>query len=131
MNSCGGRWHTAAVFVHGDIAFGDRVRIVASASTTASGHADRIGVCYGMTTPSVTGVEVIGDAADDVALNVHFNEKMVHDAWFAPELVAPVDHAAGSRATVGDRAFVKADDGTWTPETTVQSQRRRKWFRRE
>ena len=77
-----------------------------------------------MTTPSVTGVEVVGGAANDVALNVHFEEQTVHDAWFAPELVALVDRAAGSRATVGDQAFVKADDGTWVPEATAQSQRR-------
>jgi hypothetical protein len=47
------------MFKLGDISFGDKVRIVASESTTASGHADMIGVCFGMTTPSVTGLEVI------------------------------------------------------------------------
>jgi hypothetical protein len=75
------------VFTHGEVSFGDNVRILESDSTIASGHADRIGVCYGMTTPSVTEVEVVGDAGDDVALNVHFDDEAVEDAWFAPELV--------------------------------------------
>ena len=35
----------------------------------------------------MTGVEVVGDTANDVALNVHFEEETIHEAWFAPELV--------------------------------------------
>jgi hypothetical protein len=84
-----------------------------------------------MTTPSVTDVEVVGGAADDVALNVHFDDEAVQDAWFAPELVALVDHAVGSRATVGDHAFIKAEDGTWVPEPASPEQPRRSWFRRK
>lgn len=114
------------MFTHGGISFGDNVRIVPSDATTASGHADRMGVCYGMTTPSVTGVEVVGDGVNDVALNVHFDDAAVQDAWFAPEFVALVDDAAGSRATVGDHAFVTTEDGTWVSDSTVPSQRRRK-----
>lgn len=121
----------SSVFKYGDISFGDNVRIVASDSTTASGHADRVGVCYGLTTPSVTGVEVVGGAADDVALNVHFDEEPAQDAWFAPELVAIVDHAVGSQATVGDQEFVKTEDGSWVQEpATAEKSPRRGWFRR-
>jgi hypothetical protein len=122
--------HTGSIFKLGDISFGDNVRIVVSELTTASGHADRVGVCYGMTTPSVTGVEVVGAAADDVALNVHFEDEAVDDAWFAPELVEVVDHAVGSQATVGDHAFVKAEDGTWAYEAAGPEPHRRGWFRR-
>lgn len=118
------------MFKHGDISFGDCVRIVPADSTTASGHADRIGVCYGLTTPSATGVEVVGGAADDVALNVHFDDEAVQDAWFAPELVALVDHAVDLQATVGDRAYVKGDDGTWVPEPEAAGPPRRRRFRR-
>jgi hypothetical protein len=89
------------VFKLGEIAFGDNVSIVDAPPTPQSGHATLVGVCYGMTTPSVTGVEVLGDAFDDVAVNVHFENDAVPDAWFAPELVTLVDHAVGSRATVG------------------------------
>jgi len=118
------------MFKHGDIAFGDNVRIAATESTSASGHADRLGVCYGMTTPSVTGVEVVGGAPDDVALNVHFHDEAAEDAWFAPDLVLLVDHAVGSRATVGDRAFIKTDDGDWVLESAPTDPPRRRWFRR-
>jgi hypothetical protein len=115
------------VFKLGNISFGDNVRIVASDSTSASGHADLIGVCYGMTTPSVTGVEVVGGAIDDVALNVHFTDQEVKDAWFGPELVTVIDHAVGSRATVGDQAFVKTEGGDWVPEPPAPRRRRPKW----
>jgi hypothetical protein len=83
-----------------------------------------------MTTPSVTEVEVVGGAADDVALNVHFEDEAVDDAWFPPELVEVVDHAVGSQATVGDHASVKAEDGTWAYETAGPELHRRAWFRR-
>jgi hypothetical protein len=117
------------MFEFGDISFGDNVRIVRSDATTASGHADLSGVCYGLTTPSVTGVEVIGNAPDDAALNVHFDDEGIEDAWFSPELVQLIDHAAGSRATVGGREFVKGSDGRWTDVTPGKTSRR-KWFRR-
>lgn len=118
------------MFRHGEVSFGDNVRISDSDSTIASGHAGRVGVCYGMTTPSVTGVEVVGDAGDDVALNVHFDDQAVEDAWFSPVLVVLVDHAAGSRATVGDHAFVKTEDGSWVSESTAPRKRQRRWFGR-
>jgi hypothetical protein len=123
------------VFKFGEIAFGDNVRIITAEATRVSGHADMLGVCYGLTTPSVTGVEVIGDPVDDTALNVYFDsDPATPDAWFAPELVALVDHAAGSQATVGDRVFVKGADGEWLDaevETERSSPRRpRRWFRR-
>ena len=118
------------MFKHGDISFGDNVRIVVSESTTESGHADMIGVCYGMTTPSVTGVGVVGGAPNDVALNVHFDDEEMPDAWFAPDLVVLVDHAVGSRATVGDQAFVKTEGGDWVPQPPAPASRRHKWFGR-
>lgn len=120
------------MFKLGDITFGDNVRIIQSDATADSGHADMLGTCYGFTTPSVTGVEVIGNAPEDTALNVHFDDEGIEDAWFSPELVLFVDHAGGSTATVGDHAFVKDADGSWSstsPPTSGKVQRR-KWFRR-
>jgi hypothetical protein len=118
------------VFHHGEIAFGDNVRIVDAESTRQTGHANRLGVCYGMTTPSMTDVEVIGDSADDVALNVHFEDDAVPDAWFAPAFVALVDRAAGSVATVGDQSFVKTADGSWVPQLPDGAKARGRWLRR-
>jgi hypothetical protein len=50
-----------------------------------------VGVCFGMTVPSVTGVEVVGDATGDSALNVQFADTAIVDAWFDPNLVSLVD----------------------------------------
>jgi len=123
---------TGCVFELGEISFGDNVRIVDDIATRESGHANMVGVCYGLTTPSVTAVVVVGDTISDVALNVHFDDDAISDAWFAPELVALVDHAVGSRATVGTHAFVKGADGEWMEELPTDEHRsaHRRWFRR-
>lgn len=119
------------MFKLGEIGFGDRVRIEEVDATILSGHSGRVGDCYGMTTPSETGVEVIGDTAEDVALNVHFEAEDVPDAWFAPEVVALVGHPEGSRAVVGDQAFVMDASGSWRPEGNGGAEpTRRRWFRR-
>ncbi len=49
----------------------------------------------GETTPSVKGVEVIGEVRDDYAINVHLDGRD-EDLWFADDLVEFVDHAAGT-----------------------------------
>jgi hypothetical protein len=57
---------------HGEIAFGDTVRIVDSASTRLSRHSGLVCSCSGLTTPSETHVVVVGDdVTGAVALNVH------------------------------------------------------------
>jgi hypothetical protein len=90
---------------------GDIVAIVSSEETVAAGFAGRRGTCYGFTTPSVTGVEVIGAADDDYALNVGFDDGT--SAWFHPSLVTFVDVNAGQVAVVGSKRFVRAADGEW------------------
>lgn len=112
------------------ITLGDNVRIVRSPETSQLGLADRVGVCHGFTTPSVTGVEVVGDLTVDLAYAVHFQDDGHDETWFSPDLVELVDHAAGTKATVGDRQFVKADDGTWVPWPPRATPRRRGWLRR-
>lgn len=79
--------------------------------TEKSGHAGMAGTCYGFTTPSVTGVEVIGETADDLALAVSFEGS---DAvWFAPDLVELIDHGAGTVAKVGSKTFTRTETGEW------------------
>jgi hypothetical protein len=90
---------------------GDNVRIRATNDTTASGHAGKAGVCYGFTTPSVTGVDVIGSSDLDRAYNVGFEEGV--DAWFAPDLVEIIDHAPGTEITVGNEHLVRDAEGNW------------------
>ena len=96
------------------VSFGDTVRIVTTPLTTSRGYAERVGSCWGWTTPSVSGVvDVIGGMESDSALNVHFEDDAVEDAWFAPELVEFVDHAPGTTMSFGDRKFVRGPEGEW------------------
>ena len=91
--------------------FGDRVRILMTDATRTSGHAGLVGQCYGITTPSLTGVQVVGLAGEDRALNVYFDDG--GDAWFAPEVVELVDHGAGTEVTIGDTRLVRDEHGDW------------------
>jgi hypothetical protein len=97
----------------------DNVRIVSNEWTSRIGYADREGVCFGTTTPSVTGVEVIGSSEEDVALNVHFEDPTLLDAWFSPDLVVLVDHGAGTHIRVGAVSLVRDANGGWSPPTSA------------
>jgi hypothetical protein len=90
---------------------GDIVRIVSTAETVAAGYADQTGTCYGFTTPSVTGVLVVGSASGDRALNVGFDDGT--SKWFDPSLVTFLDVNAGQIATVGGKRFLRTPDGDW------------------
>jgi hypothetical protein len=46
---------------------------------------------------------------------VHFDEDAVPDAWFHPNLVEYVDHAAGTDMRVGNRHVVRDAVGDWQP----------------
>ncbi|HZO47975.1 MAG TPA: hypothetical protein VFB68_18910 [Xanthobacteraceae bacterium] len=104
--------------------FGDTVCIVDTPLTRARGFAGLHGVVYGFTTPSATGVAVIGNATEDAALNVHF-ESRNEAFWFAPELVQFVDHGAGSTVTVDgvDKKLVRRADGGWDEISTTPTKR--------
>lgn len=94
------------------IGFGDNVRVRVTTETEKAGVAGLHGQTYGMTTPSITGVTVIGDLKADYALNVHFVE-LDESLWFAPELLELLDRAPGTEATVGSKRFVRSEDGDW------------------
>jgi hypothetical protein len=72
------------------------------------------GQVYGWTTPSQTGVEVIGDLKDDYAVNVFFAE-LKEDRWFAPELIEFIDYAPGTQFTVGriPKTWTRTETGEW------------------
>jgi hypothetical protein len=93
---------------------GDLVRIADEPETRAAGYADRTGTCYGFTTPSVTGIEAIGQGAEDTALNVGFDDGSA--AWFNPSLVIFVDVNAGQVATIGDKRVVRLPSGEWVEQ---------------
>ena len=102
------RTHTPAVS-RADL--GDAVRIRTTPETVAAGYADRTGTCYGFTTPSITGVQIVGPALTDEALNVGFDDGS--SAWFDPSVVAFVDVNAGQVAIVGGKRFVRGPTGGW------------------
>ena len=90
----------------------DTVRIRAVPETEALGVAGLTGSVHGQTTPSDMGVSVIGDSAEDYAINVYFDDRE-EGFWFAPHLVEFVDHAPGTEIGIGDRRWVRAADGRW------------------
>jgi hypothetical protein len=81
--------------------FGGRVRVRSTPLTVAAGVADRVGMIFGQTTPSQTGVDVLGDSTDDFAVNVSFDDpKKV--LWFGEGLLELVEAAPEMEVTVVD-----------------------------
>jgi hypothetical protein len=96
------------------ISFGDNVRVRPTPLTESLGLADMVGQVYGWTTPSETGVEVIGDLKDDYAVNVFFVDRN-EDRWFVSELIEFVDHAPGTKFTIGKvpKTWTRTESGEW------------------
>lgn len=92
--------------------FGDSVRIRSTPLTESLGLSGLTGSVYGETTPSVTGVKVIGEATNDFALNVMLDTRK-EQLWFAPQLVEFLDHAAGTEVRIGNRRLVREASGEW------------------
>ena len=92
--------------------FGDNVRVRTTPATEASGVAGRIGHVAGFTTPSVTGIKVIGEVRNDLAFGVTF-ENPHAQLWFAPELLEFVDYGAGQDMQIGNKRWVRQPDGNW------------------
>lgn len=97
-----------------DISFGDNVRILRTPETERLGIAEKIGNVYGETTPSSTGVDVIGELTSDYALNVYF-DTLDASYWFAPHMLEFVNHAPGTEIHVHGSPFksVRQPDGSW------------------
>ena len=112
---------TPQVFEMSDhpIGFGDSVRVLQTAETEALGLTGLVGSVYCYTTPSVTGVHVVGGCPDDFAINVHFDELDV-DHWFNPELLEFVDHGAGTEIMLDGvrKKWTRNADGGWN-ETDI------------
>ena len=92
---------------------GDHVRVADTSVTRAAGYAGRSGTVYGFTTPSITGVAVIGDTGEDIVISVEFDGS--EEAWFAPGCLTLIDHGARSTMSIGDKHFVRTADGEWLP----------------
>ena|ERR1051326_7800035 len=94
------------------ISFGDNVRVASTPLTVSLGLAGLTGQVYGDTTPSVTGVKVIGDAAANYAINVQFDGRG-ESLWFAPDLLEFVDHAPGTEIVIGKKRLLRTAAGEW------------------
>jgi hypothetical protein len=108
-----------------NITFGDNVRLRVTPETDALGVAGQVGQVRGVTTPSVTGVTVVGPLVGDYALNVHFEGRQ--DAlWFAPELLEFVDHAPGLEISIDgvSKKWTRSASGEW-----VESSDKKPWWR--
>ena len=94
--------------------FADRVRIRASEETERLGLAGREGHVHGWTTPSVTGVTVIGSPAEDYAVNVHLDE-LDEAFWFSDDLVETLDYGAGAVISLDQHEveWVRLASGEW------------------
>jgi hypothetical protein len=104
-----------------NVSFGDNVRIRVTKETETAGVAGLKGQVCGETTPSVTGVEVIGTPSSDFTINVHLEERD-EAYWFAPELVEFLDHAAGTEIRLKgvDKRWIRTEDGGWKEESVGQ-----------
>ena len=80
--------------------FANKLKLKESPETLNLGLAGRIGVIYGETTPSIMGIEVIGDQKIDYALNVCFRTKEMY--WFSKDLLETIDNSVRSEITLDD-----------------------------
>ena len=111
------------------ISFGDNVRVVTTPVTRGLSLAGRVGQVYGETTPSVTGVEVVGEVTEDYAIAVQFEGKS-DSIWFAPQLLEFVDHAPGTEIIIGSKRMVRDSSGAWIEDAPKEPKTSAKpWWR--
>jgi hypothetical protein len=77
---------------HDDVGAASRVRVRATSETEELGLAGLVGEVMGETTPSSSGVDVIGGSGADYAINAWFDEKN-EQYWFHPDLLEAADES--------------------------------------
>jgi hypothetical protein len=112
------------------VSFGDNVRIRSMPLTVERGLAGLRGQVYGETTPSMTGVDVIGELHADFAVNVHLAEKG-EAYWFAEELIEFLDHAPGTEICLEGvpKKWTRSASGEWIEERMEPPNERRPWWK--
>jgi len=98
-----------------EISFGDNVRIRMRPVTEKLGVAGKTGSVTGETTPSVTGIQVIGESMQNFAFSVEVDDRTL---WIAPDLLELVDHAPGKVVIIDaiPKTWVRAESGKWVEE---------------
>ena len=94
-----------------DIPIGHRVRIRSTKTTLTTGLAGRSGTLAGFTRPSHSGAAVIGEAKDDVAFAVQF-ENPDTQAWFAPELLEFIERTSTLEVEIYGKHWTWSADGS-------------------
>jgi hypothetical protein len=109
------------------ISFGDNVRVRSTPETRERGIAGLRGQVYGETTPSTTGVQVMGTTDSDFAVNVRFLEQN-KDYWFALDLLEFENHAPGTEIRIGNVAWtwVRSASGEWVKQSVDT---RKSWWK--
>ena len=102
------------------ITFGDKVRVLATTITESQGVAGQIGIVYGFTTPSQTGVEVLGDSPEDYAIAVMFKGRN-NAMWFAANLLEFLNHQPGTTVQIGSKRLIRDETGRWHEVKLPQS----------
>jgi hypothetical protein len=106
-------WGRIAGMSRTTLSFGDNVRIRDTPLTQSLGLAGLTGTVLGETTPSVTGIEVIGEIKSDFAVSVLLDVRD-ESPWLSPELVEFLDHSPGITCSIGDHSIVRSETGEWT-----------------
>lgn len=101
------------------LSFGDNVRVRSTPDTESHVIAGLRGQIYGETTPSVTGIQAIGQLRTDYAINVYFEDRK-DSVWLSPDLVEFIDHAPGSEITLEGvpKKWTRGEAGEWTESST-------------
>jgi hypothetical protein len=95
------------------------------------GLANLIGNVHGETTPSVTGVEVIGESEVNRALNIFFADQK-KGFWFATELLEFIDHAPGAEIRLKGvpKKWIRSTTGEWKEiDTSGEQPARSPWWK--
>ena len=102
-----------------DLSFGDNVRIRSTPETQSHAIAGLRGQIHGETTPSLTGIAVIGALQSDYAINVHFEDRK-DSVWITSELVEFIDHGAGTEITLEGvpKKWIRESSGEWIEKST-------------
>lgn len=116
------------VFPPGPPSLFDKVRIRSSVETESKAVAGLEGQVYGQTTPSQTGVEVIGEITSDYAINVYFKDRD-ESFWFAASLVEFIGHAPVTKVTLDGvpKKWIRTATGEWREESTETTSTKPWW----
>jgi hypothetical protein len=91
----------------------DRVRILNTTETESLGFAGKLGLVYGITTPSDTRISVVaGSTAEDRAFCISFEDPK-KELWLGPDVVEFVDHGSGTMAQIRKRRMIRGATGEW------------------